>query len=285
MAKSLEETQIEELKTKGATVLRQVIDEHWLQRLRAAIDRDMSELRPYACNYATDGSGRFYGNVRMWQYDPDFKDFCLSSPLPEIAGRLFGSAKVNLLHDQLFVKEPGTRNRTRWHNDLPYWPIRGRQILSFWVALDRTTRGSGALEFIVGSHLWNRWFQPETFGPTGTHKGYERNSSYEAIPNFEETRDSYEIASWDLEPGDVYVFDALTVHGAGGNMHSDTRRRGCSIVYTGDDVCYDARPGTNPSLKIDPTLDGTPLDGPEHPVVFRNGSYEIRALEEGSDRA
>lgn len=277
MTMTLETACKDELRTKGATVLRQAIGSDWIERLRAAVDRDMSAPRPYACNYASEGGGKFYGNVRMCEYDAEFREFCLSSPLPQIARQFFDSLKVNLLHDQLFVKEPGTKNRTRWHNDLPYWPIRGNQITSFWVALDRTTRGSGALEFIAGSHLWNRWFQPETFGATGTHKGYERNADYEPTPDFEETRDSYEIASWDLEPGDVYVFHALTVHGAGGNALTGTRRRGYSIVYTGDDVLYDARPGTNPSLKIDPAMDGAPLDSRKHPLVVGSEGVPVQA--------
>lgn len=284
MTVMLDPAQVRELKARGATVLRQVVGSDWISRLRTAVDRDMSQQRPYACNYVAEGGGRFYGNVRMWEYDPDFREFCLSSPLPAIARQFFGSKKVNLLHDQLFVKEPGTRNRTRWHNDLPYWPIRGRQIVSFWVALDRTTKGSGALEFIAGSHLWNRWFQPETFGATGTHKGYERNPDYEPIPDFEETRDSYEIASWDLEPGDVYAFHALTVHGAGGNLLTGTRRRGYSIVYTGDDVCYCARPGTNPSVRIEPSLDGCALDGEQHPVVCREDA-SMKTVKPGQARA
>lgn len=260
--------QADELRTRGATVLRGAVDDGWISRLRIAVDRDMSVQRPYAYTYTAEGKGKFYGNLRMWNYDPDFREFCLSSPLPNIAKQFFGSQKVNLFYDQLFVKEPGTKNRTRWHNDLPYWPIKGRQILSFWVALDRTTTGSGALEFIVGSHLWNRWFQPEAFGDAAKHKGYERNPDYEPIPNFEETRDSYEIASWDLEPGDVYVFQGLTVHGAGGNMLTDTRRRGYSIIYTGDDVSYDTRPGTNPNLRIAALSDGSPLDCGDYPVVI-----------------
>jgi ectoine hydroxylase-related dioxygenase (phytanoyl-CoA dioxygenase family) len=81
--------------------------------------------------------------------------------LPPIAAQFFESAKVNLFYDQLFVKEPGTENRTRWHNDLPYWPVRGRQIMSFWVAVDPVTVDSGALEFIRGSHAWDIWYQPE----------------------------------------------------------------------------------------------------------------------------
>jgi len=278
MTLSLNSAQVDELNTRGVTVVRQAIGIDWIERLRTAVDRDMSQQRPYACNYASEG-GRFYGNVRMWEYDPVFREFCLTSPLPQLASEFFDSSKVNLLHDQLFVKEPGTKNRTRWHNDLPYWPIRGHQIVSFWVALDRTTRGSGALEFIVGSHRWKRLFQPETFGATSNHKGYENNADYEPTPNFEEMRDRHDIASWDLEPGDVYAFHGMTVHGAGGNLQSGTRRRGYSIVYTGDDVRYDARPGTNPSLKIDPALDGLPLDGVEHPVVFRKKVAVTEALQ------
>ena len=32
--------------------------------------------------------------------------------------------------------------RTRWHNDQPYWPVRGRQVLSFWIARDSASRWS-----------------------------------------------------------------------------------------------------------------------------------------------
>ena len=76
------------------------------------------------------GKGRFHGNVRMWEYDPDFRAFCLESPLPKLAQAFLGSERINLLYDQLFVKEPGTTNRTRWHNDQPYWPISGSQVIS-----------------------------------------------------------------------------------------------------------------------------------------------------------
>jgi ectoine hydroxylase-related dioxygenase (phytanoyl-CoA dioxygenase family) len=32
--------------------------------------------------------------------------------------------------------------------------VRGWQIASVWVALDRIDRSNGALEFIAGSHRW-----------------------------------------------------------------------------------------------------------------------------------
>ena len=214
-----------------------------------------------------DGNGRFHGNLRLWQHDPDFRQFCLSSQLPSIASQFFGGGRVNLLYDQLFVKEPGTANRTRWHNDQPYWPIRGDQVLSIWVALDPTTAESGALEFVRGSHRWGKWFQPEKFGDTQGHDDYERNPDYVAMPDIESDRSSYDIVSWDLQPGDVYVFHGLTVHGAGGNQRTDLRRRGYAVRYTGADVRYDTRPGPNEHLKSDEHRDGDRLGGKLYPAV------------------
>ena len=166
------------------------------------------------------------------------------------------------------MKEPGTENRTRWHNDLPYWPARGDQIMSFWVALDPVTVDSGALEFVRGSHRWGIWYQPETFGKTTGHGAYERNPNYVDIPDIEAARSDYEIVTWDLEPGDVYAFHAMLVHGAGGNQRADVRRRGYTVRYTGDDAVYDTRIGTNKNIRSDDHADGDPLDSDRFPVVW-----------------
>ena len=157
--------------------------------------------------------------------------------------------------------------RTRWHNDQPYWPIRGWQVLSIWIALDSTTAETGRVEFIRGSHKWDRWFQPEVFGKTAAINPYERNPDFEDIPDIEADRDSYDIISWDLEPGDVYVFHAMTVHGAGGNNSGTRRRRGYTVRYTGDDVIYDVRKGLSQPLLCDELDPGDPLDSTRYPVV------------------
>ncbi|MDH3680070.1 MAG: phytanoyl-CoA dioxygenase family protein [Acidimicrobiia bacterium] len=260
---------IEALRRDGAVPLRGVVGDDWLAVLADGIERDIENPGPWFHGYVPDnGLGRFHGNVRIWETDPELGRFCAEGPLPALAAQVFGSAKVNLFYDQLFVKEPGTENRTRWHNDLPYWPVRGSQILSFWVALDPVTLDSGALEFIRGSHLWNIWYQPETFGKTTGHGAYERNPDYVEIPDIEATRDDYEIITWDLEPGDVYAFHAMTVHGAGGNHRSDVRRRGYTIRYTGDDAVYDTRVGTNKNLRSDVHADGDLLDSDRFPVVI-----------------
>jgi len=266
----------------GVVALRQVVDAEWRERLAAAIEDDIRRPGPYYHGYATAGAGRFHGNLRLWEHHPTFREFCLNSPLPEIARQLLGSRKLNLLYDQLFVKEPGTANRTRWHNDQPYWAVRGWQVLSFWIALDRTTLETGALEFVRGSHHWRRWFQPEAFGRNAAQDEYERNPDYEPMPDIDTARGQYDIVSWTLEPGDVYAFHGLTVHGAGGNTTSHQRRRGYTVRYTGDDAVYDARPGTNVHLRNPDLSDGQPLDSRQYPGIPRHSKDSSMNVRRGA---
>jgi ectoine hydroxylase-related dioxygenase (phytanoyl-CoA dioxygenase family) len=264
--KITEET-IAQYDNNGATVLRGLVSEEWRQRLAAAIERDIAEPGPFYHGYESPGGGYFHGNLRIWQNDEDFRAFCLDSDLPEVARQFLRASRVNLLYDQLFVKEAGTANRTRWHNDQPYWPIRGWQVMTIWVALDQTTSESGAVEFISGSHKWDRWFQPETFGITKGIADYEINPDFEPIPDIEADRENYDIISWDLEPGDVYIFHALTVHGAPGNICKDRRRRGYAVRYIGDDVSYDPRIGVSQPILNDALQPGDPMTSDQNPQV------------------
>lgn len=260
---------IREYNEKGASIIRQCVSQKWLEKLRRAIEKDISNPGPFVHSYkAENGTGAFHGNLRTWENDSSFKSFCFESALPELASKLMESKYINLFYDQLFVKEPGTLNRTRWHNDQPYWPIRGWKVMSFWIALDPVDNSTGALEFISGSHRWNRWFQPEAFGDTEGIHTYEINPNYESIPDIESARGDYDIISWELEPGDVYIFHGLTVHGSGGNRSTNFRRRGYAVRYTGDEVVYDIRLGTNEHLCSQIHKNGVPLNSEQYPTVF-----------------
>jgi ectoine hydroxylase-related dioxygenase (phytanoyl-CoA dioxygenase family) len=266
MAAEIPRSAIDDYERDGAVALQGVISDIELDELAAAIERDIDNPGPFFHGYESE-EGRFHGNLRLWETDTSLRALCLDSRLPAIARHYLRSRKVNLLYDQLFVKEAAMGQRTRWHNDQPYWPVRGWQILSIWIALDKTTAASGRLEFIRGSHRWGRWFQPEVFGKTDSIH-YERNPDFEDIPDIEADRDRYEIISWDLEPGDAYLFHGLTVHGAGGNRLADQRRRGYTIRYTGDDITYDIRPGLSQPLVCPDLHPGGPLDCERFPVVI-----------------
>lgn len=249
----------------GVVLLRGILDDEWLELLADAIEADIADPAPGYHGYQSPEGGYFHGNFDNWRHDQRFARYCLGSPLPHLAAELLGCRSVNLFYDQLFVKEATTPSPTPWHNDQPYWPVAGRQLMSFWVSLDPVTLDSGGLEFIRGSHLWDRWFQPRTFG-TGGYQ-YEENPAYEPIPDFDTQRSELDIVSWDMEPGDLLAFHALTVHGSGGNTRSDRRRRGYTVRYAGDDVSYDPRTGTNPALIRNDHEANVPLDPAIYPAV------------------
>ena len=273
MSERVTKADIDAYNTDGVVPLRGLINSTDLRRLKDAVEDDIRSPGPFFHGYESD-EGRFHGNLRLWETHDAFRKICLNSELPEVARTFFDASKTNLLYDQLFVKESAMSQRTRWHNDQPYWPIRGWQVLSIWIALDKTTAENGRVEFIHGSHKWNRWFQPEVFGKTDAISQYERNPEFEDIPDIEADRDNYDIISWDLEPGDVYVFHGLTVHGAGGNTSIDGRRRGYTIRYTGDDVVYDMRPGLSQPLVCADLTSGDPLDSERYPVVAQGPSID-----------
>jgi ectoine hydroxylase-related dioxygenase (phytanoyl-CoA dioxygenase family) len=251
----------------GVVVLRQVLNEESLVKIAEAIEDDIRDPGPFYHGYDSE-EGMFHGNLRLWENHNTFKEVCLNSHLATIAQSFFNSKKINLLYDQLFVKESRMSQRTRWHNDQPYWPVEGQQVLSIWIALDKTTSENGRVEFVRGSHKWKRWFQPEPFGKTEAIAQYEKNPKYEDIPDIESDRGSYDIVSWDLEPGDVYVFHAMTVHGAGGNQLHDRRRRGYTVRYTGDNVTYDPRIGTSQPLHCPALTAGDAMDCEQYPLVI-----------------
>ena len=227
----------------GVVCLRAALGACGVGRNPAALAPARAAPGPHATNFAEGSSaGRFFGDMYMWRHDPEFRAAALGSPAPAIAARLMGSGAADFFYDQLFVKEPGTAHPTPWHQDQPYWPVKGWQVASVWIALDDIDRSNGAVEFVAGSHRWGISYRPTPF-----RKGHETrftSSDLAQIPDIDADRGKYDIRWWTMTPGDCLVFHAMIVHGAPGNDTPGRRRRGLSLRYTGDDARYDPRPGT-----------------------------------------
>jgi ectoine hydroxylase-related dioxygenase (phytanoyl-CoA dioxygenase family) len=230
-----------ELHRDGAAVIRGLVAPEWIERMRAAIEQELASGSPTANEYGHQ-AGRFYGDFFLWLRNPAFRAFALESNLAETAALLMGSPTAHLFYDQLFVKEPGSVERTPWHQDLPYWPVAGEQVVSIWVPFDRATPESGVVRYIRGSHLWGRTFRPKAFNEANA--GAFAASPYETMPDIDTQAPAHEFLSWTLEPGDVLAHLGLTIHGAPGNTSADTRRRALAVRYTGEDARYDPRPGS-----------------------------------------
>ena len=89
----------------GVVCLRQAFDPTWVERMRAAVERDLAAPGPNATNFAEGSTpGRFFGDMYMWQRDSEFRAAALDSPAPAIAAQMMGSGSADFFYDQLFVK-------------------------------------------------------------------------------------------------------------------------------------------------------------------------------------
>ncbi len=215
--------EIEAFERDGVICLRGVFDDAWLVRMRMATERAL--LNPGPLSDDLNNGGRFLNDNFMWTRDEDFWAFVFQSPAAELALQVLRSQKINFLADHLLVKEPLANSPVSWHNDQPYWPVKGSKLCTIWLALDSVTRESGALEYIKGSHKWGQPLLAQS-DPT---KLVQRKDN--------------ELLSWDLEPGDCLIHHMLTLHCSGPNT-SSRRRRGLATVWAGDDVTYHFLPDT-----------------------------------------
>ena len=258
--------EIEQYREMGVIKLASIFDMAWIDHLRAATDVAMTQPGPYAEEYAK-GPGRFFGDLDIARRVAPFREFVHDSPAAEIVGTLMESSKVSFFYDQLLVKEPGTPERTPWHQDQPYWAVRGRQVSSLWLPLDHVSKDC-SLKFVRGSHLWSE-HNPHHFIDDSPYAG----TGLPELPDIDAEPDKYVCLAWELEPGDCLVFQAMIVHGSGGNLSLQERRRAFSTRWTGDDARYDRRNGELAIPTFDPGLaDGAEMDCEYFPVIWRRSA-------------
>ncbi len=268
---SLAAETIETWRTDGVAVLRQILSAEWIETLRKGVARNMETPGPYTKQYTPEGGpGGFFGDYCNWSRISEYEDFFRYSPAAEAARQLMGSKKVNLFHEHVLVKEPGTREPTPWHHDQPYYCVEGADTCSLWIPLDPVKRES-AVEFVAGSHRWGRWFAPRMFA---TQTSYvDTDPRFEELPDIDTFAEDQRFVGFDLEPGDAIAFHFLTLHGAPGNTSTTERRRAFAARFTGDDATFARRPGIMSPPFPEVTLsDGSPLDSDWFPVLAKDES-------------
>jgi ectoine hydroxylase-related dioxygenase (phytanoyl-CoA dioxygenase family) len=191
---------------QGAVALRGIFAD-WIETLRRGIERNMADPGPFGTENVLpqDGGGRFFDDYCNWQRIPEFTDFMRNSPAAAIAGALMGSTAVQVFHDHVLVKEPGTPKPTPWHQDMPYYCVDGMQTASYWIPLDPVTE-ENTLRLVVGSHLWPKLLRPTKWA--GGEDFYDNDAEFMDLPDID--GGAYSILAPALEPGDAIVFNYRT---------------------------------------------------------------------------
>lgn len=227
---------VEQFQRDGVVLIRGLFADQ-VDLLRAGVAANMKNPGPYASNNEKAGqTGRFFDDYCNWTRIPEFQQAIEQSPVAEVAADLMKSTSVQMFHDHVLVKEPGTSMPTPWHQDGPYYFVEGKQTISFWSPLDEVK--DATLRCVAGSHKWEkevlptRWVSEEDFFPD--------EGQYMPVPDPD--AEGMTVLEYPMQPGDAVAFNYKTLHGARGNT-STSRRRAFSLRLVGDDARYVERPG------------------------------------------
>lgn len=259
---------IETYQRDGVVCLRDVFDTSWLKMLAVGVEKNFQDPGPFNTVYTDQNSpGGFYDDYCNWTRIDEYRDFVMNSPAGEIAANLMKSNFAKIYHEHVLVKEPGTREATPWHHDLPYYGVDGNQLCSIWLPLDPVPQ-SVCPEFVVGSHANDKLYYPRLF-LTSENYG-EGIEGFETIPDIDAERDQYETKSWDLNLGDCIVFHMRTLHGAPPTESLKTRRRAFSTRWIGEDATFAERAWkTSPPYPEVKLQHGDAMEHASFPVVWR----------------
>ena len=258
----LTKAHIDTYQRDGVVLVKGLFADH-VETIRAGIEANMAAPGPYAAENLKEGEGgRFFDDYCNWTRIPEFRDVVHNSPVAQVAADLMQSETVQVFHDHVLVKEPGTAKPTPWHQDAPYYFVDGRQTISFWSPVDPVTDAS--VRCVAGSHLWQnqvlptRWLSEEDF--------YPGEEDYMPVPDPD--AEGMAITEWAMQPGDAVAFHFGILHGARGNETAQ-RRRAFSLRLVGDDARYVERPGrTSPPFPGHDMQAGQKLREDWFPVIY-----------------
>lgn len=253
---------IDTFQRDGVVLVKGLFADH-VDTLRKGVERNMTDPGPYAAeNLKAGEGGRFFDDYCNWQRIPEFAEAVENSPAAAVAADLMQSPLVQMFHDHVLVKEPGTSKPTPWHTDGPYYFVGGKQTVSFWSPLDPVT--DATLRCVAGSHKWEkpvlptRWLSEESFFPN--------EDDYMPVPDPD--AEGMTVVEFPMEPGDAVAFNYDVLHGARGNT-SDTRRRAFSLRLVGEDARYVTRPGrTSPPFPGHDMVEGQRLREDWFPILL-----------------
>jgi len=196
-----------------------------------------------ACEFYPDEPGRFYQDLCHPEAAFAYRDFLERSPLADIVAQLWSGDEVWFLYEQVFVKDRAATRRTPWHQDSPYLALDGNDLAVVWINFSPIAQAH-SLEFVRGSHRGPLYDGSAFDDEDDTRPIYAHGLP--RLPDIEADRSSFDIVSFDIEPGDVVIFHPAVLHG-GAPTTADSRRETLSLRFFGQDAVYAERPEPAPA--------------------------------------
>lgn len=190
-----------------------------------------------------------------------------NSSFGRIAAGLWESDFVGFLAEEVFWKK-GKATTTPWHQDTSFLPWGGDHWANFWIPLVSHS-AEYALRVVRGSHKGIMYDGTTFTGDDPTEPLWGENGNFPRLPDIaaELTADptSWDIVSFDVEPGDLIVMHPHCLHAGGAADEKMPERRTLVLRFFGDEGYYSEHlpdaPGLYENAPIKSTTGGYLADG------------------------
>ena len=264
MKKYLSDLEIESYQNHGAILIKNIFNP-WIDLLRAGFENVLKDPGPHARENVKNEEGRFFEDYCNWERIIEFKKFAEESPAAQIVAEATRSNTIQLFHEHIFIKDPGTIKETPWHQDMPYYCVDGNDTGSFWIPLDSVTK-ENSLQVLLGSHKFPKLIRPTKW--SNDKPWYKDNDNFMDMTDISKMEKN--ILSSEMNIGDAILFNFKVLHSSSGNT-AKIPRRAFSMRFIGDDVKYIDRGGeTSPPFKGIDLNNGDKMREDWFPVIWRN---------------
>ena len=245
MSQILNDNEIKKFNEDGAIRLKGKFEKNWIKKLKVGISKAKANPSPRFTNHTKDQNLPSYlEDFWTWNLHEEFTDFVYNSPTAKIFSELLKAKRINLVMDNWFYREAGSKSKPPFHHDISYFDFEGSMCV-LWLPLEPVNKQDG-IAWVKGSHLWNKLFLRTRFNDG--HKvdgvaGVVNGKKYEITPDILKNKNNYKFLEWDLEVGDCVYFDIRTLHGAlyetspSSNINRFTLRmakENSKIIYRGE---------------------------------------------------
>jgi ectoine hydroxylase-related dioxygenase (phytanoyl-CoA dioxygenase family) len=230
----------------GAVLLKGILDAEERRLLEAGVDEAYVARGPRSSVVrSSDGEGETFVETSPSDHSSALRALKERGSLAQIAARVMKVSSAQLVFEQIFYKTKGRIVPTPWHQDTPFLRVRGYDQCRVWLSCDYSP-GDITVQMVRGSHRWNVVYSTQSGAKTketaAEGKGYDFDNlgdpDLPLAPDVARFRDSFDIITFDVEPGDALVFQGNMLHGAAGRDSWDRPRRAFATMWGGPDLRY-----------------------------------------------
>jgi hypothetical protein len=254
---------------EGVYLAKGFLSQDLLRKARSCFDFVRANPSPrVATAYPGTDQEHFVDDSHPESWQAGIRGFVEEAGIANYVSELFDSEHVWYFLDEYFSKEGGRVSYTPWHQDHSVIPTKGEQWVNLWISFE-SLPARNSLGVIRGSHLGPLYNGASYMNPDDLTDPLYKDSEYERVPDIRADLEcdpsSWEVATFDTEPGDVLFMHPFALHGAAPIDEQTPERHTMVLRFFGDDAAYSPLPKMH--------YDWSHLESQEAGAPFRAKQY------------